>query len=226
MNVKKAIGAGLLVALVGCDQIQPSAFALTQLPAGKSQIYLVNNYQKPQTFTPSNSGPNSNHQHGGVFSQIPPYIPPPQSVPPVKNPASVPSNPPQQQSPKSKPKDQNAPNQLIIHNHPGGQPYGQTIDNSNKGKSDDKRQNEAVKSESGHSHTPNNKAGDNPDDSGSKHSWKDKQGNPHETEQSKDKEGRVHQIHRWIDHQRRSHETEHWTDSNSNVHQCHRWEDG
>jgi hypothetical protein len=105
MNAKKAIGAGLLVALVGCDQIQPSAFALTQLPAGKSQIYLVNNYQKPQTFTPSNSGPNSNHQHGGVFSQIPPYIPPPQSVPPVKNPASVPSNPPQQQSPKSKPKD-------------------------------------------------------------------------------------------------------------------------
>ena len=120
MNVKKAIGAGLLVALVGCEQIQATAFGSTQLPVAGSQIYLVNNFQKPQTFTPSSSGPGCNNpQHGGSLAQIPAYVPSYQTVPPVKTPPSIPSNAPQPQS-KQIDDDKRDQNQGIVHNHPGG----------------------------------------------------------------------------------------------------------
>jgi hypothetical protein len=174
MSVKKAIGAGLLVALVGCEQIQATAFGLTQLPVAGSQIYLVNDFQKPQTFAPSASGPGCNNpQHGGSSTQKPASIPSSQSVPPVKTPSSNSSNGPQPQW-RQRDDDKNDQNQQIVHNHPGGHPYGQTLDKDNRGKSDEAKQNQPIKSESGHFHTPDNKAGGNPDDEGSKHSWKDK----------------------------------------------------
>lgn len=182
MNVKKVIGAGLLAALVGCEQIQASAFASSQLPAGGSQIYLVNNFQKPQTFAPSTSGPNCNNpQHVGIPTQIPAYIALNQPVPSVKTAPSNVSYPP---LPQSKPKDQVKPDQsqLILHNHPGEQTFGQSIDKDGHGKGNDGKQNQPIQSESGHIHTPDNKAGDNPDDAGSKHSWREKSGNPHETQ--------------------------------------------
>lgn len=204
MNVKKVIGAGLLAALVGCDYMGANTFAVTHLPEGASKVYLVNNFQKPEAVPASNKGVSCNNpQHAGV----------------------------QIQTPKSKQRDEEKSDQSqqSVHNHPGGQPYGQTIDKDDhiKGKDgddSDDREGRSVKSVSGHVHTPDNKAGDNPDDAGSKHSWREKKGNPHETEESKDKKGQVHQIHRWLDNNGRSHETEHWTDERNSVHQCHRWE--
>jgi len=144
MNIKKVIGAGLLVALVGCEQIQSSAFASSQLPAGGSQIYLVNNFQKPQTFAPSTSGPNCNNpQHVGIPTQIPPYIPTNQPVPSVKNPPPIASYPPQPPQSQSKPRDQDKPDQsrLIVHNHPGERSFGQSIDKDGHGKGSEGRQN-------------------------------------------------------------------------------------
>lgn len=174
MNVKKVIGAGLLVALVGCEQIQATAYGSAQLPVAGSQIYLVNNFQKPQTYAPSGSGPSCNNpQHSAPATQKPATIPASQPVQPVKIPASLPFNVPQFQW-KQNNDDKNEQNQQVVHNHPGGQAYGQTLDKENQGKSDDAKEDKPIRSESGHVHTPDNKAGDNPDDEGSKHSWKDK----------------------------------------------------
>ena len=98
MNVKKAIGASLLVAIAGCDQIQATAFGPAQVPVAGSQIYLVNNFQKPQTYAPSPSGLGCNNpQHGGSAAQKPAIIPSSQPVLPVKTLASNPSKAPQPQ---------------------------------------------------------------------------------------------------------------------------------
>jgi hypothetical protein len=72
MNVKKVIGAGLLAALVGCDLIKANTFAVSHLPEGASQVYLVNNFQKPEAVPASNKGPSCNNpQHAGVEIRTP-----------------------------------------------------------------------------------------------------------------------------------------------------------
>lgn len=83
-----------------------------------------------------------------------------------------------------------------------------------------------VTSSTGHVHTDQNKAGGHPNGDMSKHRWTSANGEPHESEESVDKEGNHHQIHRWTSLKGLSHETDHWHDDKTgDTHQCHRWID-
>ena len=62
-------------------------------------------------------------------------------------------------------------------------------------------------SDSGHIHSEDHTPGSNPNSLSAKHSWVSQSGEPHETEQSSDAEGNVHQTHRWTDKTGCSHET-------------------
>lgn len=84
----------------------------------------------------------------------------------------------------------------------------------------------AVTTSTGHVHTDGNKAGGNPNGDMSKHRWTSANGEPHESEESVDKEGNHHQVHRWTNLKGLSHETDHWHDDKTGkTHQCHRWID-